>query len=75
MTVRPIVTYGDPVLHQRAAEVTTIDDEVRTLVADMLETMKVSNGVGLAALGERLASPAGAASDPSSIPSHKESRP
>lgn len=49
MTVRPIVTYGEPVLHQRAAEVTTIDDEVRTLVADMMETMDVANGVGLAA--------------------------
>lgn len=49
MTVRHIVTYGDPVLHQRAAAVTTIDEEVRTLVADMVETMNVANGVGLAA--------------------------
>lgn len=49
MTVRPIVIYGEPVLHQRAAEVKVIDDEVRILVADMFETMDVANGVGLAA--------------------------
>lgn len=45
------------------------------LVPGDIVLVKSSNGVGLAALGERLASPAGAASDPSSIPSHKESRP
>lgn len=40
---------GDPVLHRRAAPVEVIDDEVRDLVADMLETMDAANGVGLAA--------------------------
>ncbi|MDR2255185.1 MAG: peptide deformylase [Arthrobacter sp.] len=49
MAVRPIVIYGEPVLHQRAAEVEVIDEEIRGLVADMLETMDVANGVGLAA--------------------------
>ncbi|MER2134657.1 MAG: peptide deformylase [Arthrobacter sp.] len=49
MTVRPIVIYGEPVLHRRAAEVTEFDDALRTLVADMYETMDVANGVGLAA--------------------------
>lgn len=49
MAVRPIVIYTEPVLHQRAADVTEIDDEVRTLVADMFETMDAANGVGLAA--------------------------
>lgn len=40
---------GDPVLHARASEVTEVTDEVRTLVADMYETMDVAPGVGLAA--------------------------
>ncbi|MCQ1947305.1 MULTISPECIES: peptide deformylase [unclassified Arthrobacter] len=49
MTVRPIVIHGEPVLHRRAAEVEEFNDELRTLVADMFETMDVANGVGLAA--------------------------
>ncbi|WP_312182010.1 peptide deformylase [Arthrobacter sp.] len=49
MTVRPIVIHGEPVLHRRAAEVQDFNEELRTLVADMYETMEVSNGVGLAA--------------------------
>src|SRR5690606_2769802 len=40
---------GDPVLHSPASEVTEITDEVRTLVADMYETMDFGPGVGLAA--------------------------
>lgn len=40
---------GDPVLHARASEVTEITDDIRTLVADMYETMDVAPGVGLAA--------------------------
>jgi peptide deformylase len=49
MTVRPIVIHGEPVLHRRALPVEKFDDELRTLVADMYETMDVANGVGLAA--------------------------
>jgi peptide deformylase len=49
MSVRPILITGEPVLHTRAAEVTGIDDELRTLVADMEETMAAAPGVGLAA--------------------------
>ncbi len=49
MTVHPIVVLGEPVLHRRAQPVGTFDDELRTLIADMLETMDVANGVGLAA--------------------------
>ncbi|HWM33541.1 MAG TPA: peptide deformylase [Pseudolysinimonas sp.] len=49
MSVRPILITGDPVLHSRAAEVDAIDDEVRTLVTDMEETMAAAPGVGLAA--------------------------
>jgi peptide deformylase len=49
MAVLPIRITGDPVLHSRAAEVSEITDEVRTLVADMVETMIEAPGVGLAA--------------------------
>ena len=44
-----IVKYGDPVLQQRAAEVTEFDDKLKKLVDDMFETMYVAPGVGLAA--------------------------
>ena len=49
MSIRPVVITGDPVLHQRAAAVPVIDDQIRALVADMFETMDASHGVGLAA--------------------------
>ena len=49
MTVRPIVIHGEPVLHRRALPVEEFNGELRTLVADMYETMDVANGVGLAA--------------------------
>lgn len=49
MAVLPIRIMGDPVLHSPASEVTEITDEVRTLVADMYETMDLAPGVGLAA--------------------------
>ncbi len=40
---------GDPVLHSPASRVEAITDEIRTLVADMFETMDAAPGVGLAA--------------------------
>jgi peptide deformylase len=49
MAVRPIVITGEPVLHRTAAHVTEFDDELRTLIADMIETNDAANGVGLAA--------------------------
>ena len=49
MAVRPVRLYGDPVLRQKAAPVTEIDDTLRRLVADMRETMQAYHGVGLAA--------------------------
>ena len=49
MTIRPICITGEPVLHTRATEVTTFDEELRELVADMFETMDKAPGVGLAA--------------------------
>ena len=44
-----IVKYGDPVLQQRAAEVTEFDEKLKKLVDDMFETMYIAPGVGLAA--------------------------
>jgi len=49
MAVLPIRITGDPVLHSPAEPVGAIDDELRTLVADMHETMHAAPGVGLAA--------------------------
>lgn len=49
MPVRPIVIYGEDVLHVEAQPVTKFDDELRQLVEDMFETMDAAPGVGLAA--------------------------
>ena len=49
MAIRPIVRYGDPVLHAPAAAVETIDDSTRALFKDMVETMYAAPGIGLAA--------------------------
>lgn len=48
MAVLPIRITGDPVLHEPAAEVTEFDDDLRSLVADMFETVDLAPGVGLA---------------------------
>jgi peptide deformylase len=49
MPIRPIVRYGDPVLHAPSAPVELIDDSIRALLADMVETMYAAPGIGLAA--------------------------
>jgi peptide deformylase len=49
MAIRPIVRYGDPVLHAPSARVDRIDDEVRALFDDMVATMYAAPGIGLAA--------------------------
>lgn len=49
MSVRPIRTIGDPILRSAADPVRRFDDDLRTLVADMFETMRDVQGVGLAA--------------------------
>ena len=49
MAVLPIQITGEPVLHSPALPVTIFDDELRTLVADMIDTMHEAPGVGLAA--------------------------
>ena len=49
MTIRPIHIIPDPVLRQKAAAVETVDDALRVLLDDMLETMYAAPGIGLAA--------------------------
>lgn len=49
MAIRLVRVFGDPVLRQKAQAVVTFDAELRALVADMRETMKAYEGVGLAA--------------------------
>ncbi|HNM97236.1 MAG TPA: peptide deformylase [Marmoricola sp.] len=49
MPVQPIRLFGDPVLRSRATEVTDFDKELRTLVADLTDTMLDAPGAGLAA--------------------------
>ena len=44
-----ILRYPDPRLHTVAKPVAAVDERIRQLVADMLETMYAENGVGLAA--------------------------
>jgi peptide deformylase len=48
-TVRPMTRWGTPVMHRPQADVTAYDDDLRTLVADMVATMYAADGVGLAA--------------------------
>jgi len=47
--IRPILRYGESLLHTPAAEVTQFGDELQRLVDDMIETMYAAPGVGLAA--------------------------
>lgn len=47
--ILPITQYGNPVLRAVSAPVETVDDELRDLVANMIETMYEANGIGLAA--------------------------
>jgi peptide deformylase len=44
-----ILRYPDPKLHTVAKPVKEVDARIRTLIADMLETMYDANGIGLAA--------------------------
>jgi peptide deformylase len=49
MALRPIVKWGDPVLHAPSASVGEIDGSISALVDDMVETMYAAPGIGLAA--------------------------
>jgi peptide deformylase len=50
MTIRPILTVPNPVLKQVSKPVERVDDEIRSLMDDMLETMYAAPGIGLAAI-------------------------
>ncbi len=51
-----ISQYGDPILRVKGKRIEKIDDHIRELAANMIETMHAANGVGLAAqqVGEAL---------------------
>lgn len=50
MTVLDVITEPDPRLHMVSEPVEQVDDELRGLMDDMLETMYASQGIGLAAI-------------------------
>ena len=49
MALLSILRYPDPRLHNIASPVTTFDERLKKLVADMAETMYDAPGIGLAA--------------------------
>src|SRR5579875_155149 len=49
MALIPIITAPDPRLKRKSKPVVKVDQRVRKLIADMLETMYDSNGIGLSA--------------------------
>jgi peptide deformylase len=51
-----ILEYGDPILRAKGKRIEQIDDRIRELATNMIETMHAANGVGLAAqqVGEAL---------------------
>ncbi|HXA38855.1 MAG TPA: peptide deformylase [Phenylobacterium sp.] len=50
MAVREILIVPDPILKKVSAPVAAVDDELRALMDDMLETMYAAPGIGLAAI-------------------------
>lgn len=50
MTIKPLIILPDPVLRLASAPIEQVDDAVRQLSSDMLETMYDAPGIGLAAI-------------------------
>ncbi|PYE29349.1 peptide deformylase [Rhizobium sp. PP-F2F-G38] len=50
MTIKPLIILPDPLLRQISAPVERVDDDVRRVADDMLETMYDAPGIGLAAI-------------------------
>jgi peptide deformylase len=50
MTIKPLIILPDPVLRQVSSPIAQVDDVVRRLSDDMLETMYDAPGIGLAAI-------------------------
>lgn len=59
MSIRTLHLLGSPVLRELSSEVPEVDDHVRELVADLFDTMRAEQGIGLAAnqigIAERVA--------------------
>ena len=49
MALRPIVNVPDTVLRRKAHKVTEFDQDLQTLIDDMVDTLRAAPGVGLAA--------------------------
>jgi peptide deformylase len=49
MAIREIITLPHPTLRRKANKVTEVDNALQILIDDMIETMRVAPGVGLAA--------------------------
>lgn len=49
MSVLPVTMFGDKILRKEVEKVAEIDNEIIELIANMWETMKNANGIGLAA--------------------------
>ncbi|MGW8205904.1 MAG: peptide deformylase [Hyphomicrobiaceae bacterium] len=50
MAKRPIIKLPDPILRTQSSAVEQVDDDMRRLIDDMLETMYEAPGIGLAAI-------------------------
>jgi len=50
MSQRKIIIEPDPILREKSKTLETVDNELRTLLDDMLETMYAAPGIGLAAV-------------------------
>ena len=50
MTIRKILTEPDPFLRQKSKKVDVVNDDIRALMDDMLDTMYDAPGIGLAAI-------------------------
>lgn len=49
MATRPIVRFPDPRLRQKAEPITHVDDEIRALAHDLVDTMRAAPGIGITA--------------------------
>src|SRR5262245_4132334 len=47
--IRPILKYGDQILHEPAAAVEAMTPDIDRIIGDMIETMYAAPGIGLAA--------------------------
>ena len=50
MSKKRIIIEPDPILREKSLKLETVDDELRKLMDDMLETMYDAQGIGLAAV-------------------------